>query len=100
MPWISHKTIEKDLREHLSNAGYYGDSAEFAELELKAIKRPGWVQVFVFDVRAKSHAGEWQELFGVCRDDERYRQFEVHLGVDPTPRDEQFREWSAGTDHA
>ena len=78
-PILSNKCTEKDLRDHLSKIGYFGRSANFLKLELKAIERPGWVQVFEFHVHAKKKDGVWEELFGTCRTDERSNSFDVQL---------------------
>lgn len=79
---ISNRATEKDLRDYLDQQGYYGRSARFLSLELAAIERPGWVQVFEFQVEAKQKDGEWEELFGVCRSDERRDLLEVQLFPD------------------
>ena len=84
---ISNRSTEKDLRDFLSEQGYYGRSARFLQLELAAIERPGWVQIFEFQVQAKQQNGEWEELFGVCRSDERHDLLEVQL----FPNQEAFR---------
>lgn len=97
MPLIGNRVIEKDLREHLQSQGYWGRSAEFHSLELAAIGRPGWLQVFRFDVRAKNQSTEaWSEIYGVCRDDERYEQLDVVLCESAPERDVQLQQWSEG----
>jgi hypothetical protein len=96
MPLIGNKVIEKDLRDHLQETGYYGRSAQFSRLELVAVKRPGWLQVFSFEVRAKQQEGDWVELFGTCRDDERTKQFDVVLTADSSERDLRLAEFAEG----
>lgn len=76
---IGNKCTEKDIRDHMEGMGYYGRSAKFLKLELKAIERPGWVQVFEFHVQAKRHDGSWEQHFGICRTDERNNTFDVEL---------------------
>ena len=66
-----NKFTEKDIRQWLSEHGYYGNSAKFVELDLHAIQRPGWLQVFRFQVEAKAANGGWETYFGAVRDDER-----------------------------
>ncbi|MDG2468092.1 MAG: hypothetical protein P8M80_02330 [Pirellulaceae bacterium] len=70
-PLIANKFTEKDIRQWLSEHGFYGNSAKFVELELHAIQRPGWLQVFRFQVEAKAANGGWETYFGAVRDDER-----------------------------
>ena len=93
---IANTVVEKDLRHYLSQHGYWPNSAEFSDLELAAIQRPGWVQVFTFEVKAKRESGEWDQLHGVCRDDERYKQFDVELFETNRERDAILADWSTG----
>ena len=96
MPLIGNKVAEKDLRDWLEANGYYGRSAEIAELELAAIERPGWVQVFRFAARAKRRdGGGWDDLRGFLRDDERHRT-EVRLAATDAERAALFADWSRG----
>jgi hypothetical protein len=48
---IRSRSAEKDIRDWLSENGYSGNSARFAEVELHAIMRPGWLQVFRFELK-------------------------------------------------
>lgn len=81
---IRNGWTEKDLREHLTAAGYAGRSAKILSLNLKGLERPGWVQVFEFQVYAKKQDGDWEELRGICRSDERFQSFDVELFNDAT----------------
>ena len=97
MPLIGNKIAEKDLRTWLEANGYFGRSAELLELELVALRRPGWEQVFRFRVRAKRQDETgWEELTGLFRDDERKSRFEGRI----TPSDDDyavaFAEWTEG----
>ena len=74
---IQNGVTEKDLRDYLTANGYYGRSASILGLDLKALERPGWVQVFEFHVHAKNRKGSWEQLGGVIRADERSDLFEV-----------------------
>jgi hypothetical protein len=70
MPLLANKTAERDIRAYLSQSGFSGRTARFEELELAAIERPGWVQIFRFRVRARRsehvierilrHCGLWE----------------------------------------
>ncbi len=99
MPLVGNKVAEKDLRDWLDGHGCHGRSARVRELELAAIGRPGWVQVFRFAVEAKrktdDEAGGWEELRGYLRDDER-RGYEVRLTPTEAERVATFAEWSRG----
>ena len=93
---IGNKTAEKDIRDFLSENGYYGKSAKFTELEIHAIKRPGWLQVFRFTVEAKSVDDEWVMLFGAMKDDERFKLNEIQLFENFNRRGHQLSTWSEG----
>ena len=101
MPLIGNKFLEHDLRAWLDANGRYGRSADLEELELAAVQRPGWVQVFRFRVRAKNRAtGEWERLRGLARDDERVKKkrdrTRYRLVADDAEHDAAFAEWSEG----
>ena len=93
---IGNKTAEKDIRDFLSSNGYYGNSAKFIELEIHAIKRPGWLQVFRFTVEAKSVDDQWVTLFGAMKDDERFKLNEIQLFQNFNRRGHQLSTWSEG----
>lgn len=90
---VRNKVTEKDIRDHLSANGFFGRTVEFFELELHAIQRPGWIQVFRFHIRAKHSEFGWQELFGVVRDDER-RATDIHFFTDAEDRNATMTELS------
>ena len=93
MPLIGNKVTEKDIRDHLSQRDYYGRTTEFYELELHAIERPGWIQIFCFHIRAKHNETGWQELYGVVRDDE-HNKTDIHLFEDEQTRNTLMAELS------
>ena len=76
-PLIRNGGTEEDLRDYLTRHDYSGHSAQILHLELMALERPGWVQVFEFHVQAKRINGAWEELRGVCHTDQRSNQFDV-----------------------
>lgn len=97
-PLIRNGVTEKDLRDYLTAEGYYGRSAEILSLELKAVERPGWVQVFEFHVHAKQQdkeGGNWEQLRGVVRTDERSNLFDVEY-FDTTTRETALNTASEG----
>lgn len=91
-----NRSTEKDLREYLQKIGYYGRTARFQSLKLKAIERPGWVQVFQFEVEAKRVDGDWECLFGNCRTDERVDLFEVELAANQVEQEDAFVKTAEG----
>ena len=50
---IGNRVTEKDIRDWLDSNQYLGSTATITDLELHAIRRPGWVQVFRFEVEAR-----------------------------------------------
>lgn len=93
---IGNKSAEKDIRDWLSQNGYCGKSAKFAEIELHAIKRPGWLQVFRFDVQGLTVKHVSVQLFGAMRSDERYGQPTIVVHNELVARDDQLAQWSDG----
>jgi len=93
---IGNKSAEKDIRDWLSQQGYVGKTAQFAEVELHAIKRPGWLQIFRFETSCMTAEGERAQLFGAMRSDERYGAPQILVDADLTVRDQQLATWSDG----
>ena len=91
---IGNKNAEKDIRDWLAEQNFCGKSAQFTEIELHAIKRPGWLQVFRFEVRARDEHDEWHQFFGAMRADERYGDPQIILNTLLTERDAQLLKWS------
>ncbi len=97
MKLIANKVAEKDIRDWLSEQGYLGQTAKFGEIELHAIKPPGWLQVFRFDAEVKRQLDQKHvKVFGVLRDDERYRRLEIQIFESFTQRTNCLNEWSQG----
>ena len=91
---ISNRSTEKDVRDWLDNNGFAGKTVKLNELELHAIQRPGWIQVFKFGLRVKclplinqgndpeaNDRSSWLEMFGVVLDDERERDSHLKTQV-------------------
>ena len=92
---IRNRVTEMDVKEYLSKVGYCSRSARFDYLELVAIERPGWVQLFTFCVWARTSSGPMQRLYGVVRDDERIG-IQVHVGETAEEQARVAADWSAG----
>jgi len=103
---IGNRVAERDIRDWLNEHGYIGNSAQIEDLELHAISRPGWIQVFRFRASVKQRSSESdpeisaerREYFGVSRDDERKttgRKTEVILLSNAEQQREQLVIWSA-----
>jgi hypothetical protein len=108
---LGNRVTERDVRNWLDANGFYGRSAKISDLELHAIKRPGWRQVFRFcadaktcvqgsDAIADSDDSETrQTLYGVVLDDQRQRDDEtrtqIRIFYSVEERDKQLDAWSA-----
>lgn len=115
---FGNRVTEKDIRNWLDENGFFGRAARISDLELHAIKRPGWKQLFRFTARVKSNSEapesriENEELnnpsdggdvpqvrYGVVLDDQRERteaqQTQIFLFETIDKRDELLEELSA-----
>lgn len=96
-----NRTTEKDIRNWLNANGFHGNSAVITDVELHAVQRPGWLQVFRFQAKVKSRDENlpepWRNIHGVVRDDERLRggaQTEVKIFDDEESQQLQLKNWS------
>ena len=93
MALIGNKVTESEIRRWLVDRNYGARSAVFEEVELVAIQRPGWVQVFRFQLTAKTPDGRKVPLYGALRDDGRVGgRFRVSESREE--RDAWLAEWS------
>ncbi len=84
--WVGDREMELSIRKRLTAAGYYGNTAKLTRVQLVALERPGWVQVYRFEYSAKKvgqtemATGEgWTNGFGVVSEDARKMKSEVRL---------------------
>lgn len=119
--WCGDREMENAIRRHLTITGYYGRTAKLRQVRLAAVKRPGWMQVFRFEVTARlavtgddsdddaqangaaasidanvSEVPTYHELFGLVREDQRSGQVEIHVFRSGEQRRELFALWSDG----
>lgn len=104
--WCGDREMEQSIREHLSREGYYGNTAQLSNIRLVAVQRPGWVQVFRFDARARVQSEDQDEgpdepphyevLFGLLRDDARQSKTRIEVVHSESERKEWFARWSEG----
>jgi hypothetical protein len=109
--WVGDRSLERAIRMSLNQAGWQGGGAAIEDVRLVAIERPGWVQIYRFDVLASrqpdavrhvsvtdQQSAAYDEppicrIYGLARDDGRSRET-VRLFSSPQLRREQFAEWS------
>lgn len=105
--WVGDHEMEQQIRRGLIGEGYSGNTAKITAVRLVAVQRPGWVQVFRFDVLARVKPAdphedmpdpepEYHTLFGLIRDDARGQQTQVRFFRDEAQRRELFGRWSDG----
>lgn len=109
---FNNRVTEKDVRLWLDQNGFYGRSAQITDLELHAIERPGWRQIFRFTIKAKpkldhgslgglgKQEGEKAIRHGIVLDDQRKRtadqQTQVFIFESIEERNRVLEERSAG----
>ncbi|WP_404310324.1 hypothetical protein [Neorhodopirellula lusitana] len=104
--WCGDKQMENSIRHHLSRNGYFGGSAKFQAVRLIAIQRPGWLQIYRFEVTVRVDPGvsaddvvpaaEYRTLFGLVREDQRHNQSDVRVFEAESERLDLFQRWSEG----
>ena len=97
--WLGDRDLEIALRRHLSSHDFFGDSATIRHLRLRAVQRPGWVQVLTFNAEVASKLSgstAKQALFGVVKQDERFESCEIEVYPTLHERNRKLHEWSEG----
>lgn len=97
--WIGDRDLEIAIRSELSRKGWSGAAAKFSQFRLVAIRRPGWLQIFSFDVTWKPvlcGAKQPGSAFGLVRQDERYHKLDIELFASASSRDALLHQWSDG----
>lgn len=99
--WTGDKRLTQAIRTELRRLNYAVSAAEIRDVRLAAIQRPGWVQVYRFQVEARTneenpHTRRDVLLRGLSRDDGRQPRIEVLLTEDETCWQQRLDEWSDG----
>jgi hypothetical protein len=95
-PLVGNKSAEKDIRDWLTHNGYNGMTAKFTEIEMHAVQRPGWLQIFRFELSCLTAENRTVQLFGAMNSDERYGRPKIVVHEDSAMRDAQLGNWSEG----
>jgi hypothetical protein len=74
-----NERVDPELQKFLTKAGYYGRTAKCLRCILVGVQRPGWIQVFEIELRAKRQDGDWEEKFALCHTDERDGTYQIQL---------------------
>ncbi len=94
--FVGISSAEKDIRAWLTQQGFNGKTAEITGVELHALKRPGWLQIFRFEACCRTAKGDNAQLFGAMRSDERDGKPQIQFDTKLAVRDEQLAIWSEG----
>lgn len=104
--WCGDHEMENNIRHHLTQNGYFGSTAKFKAVRLVAVQRPGWLQVYRFEVTARVDPKtpedepppdpEYRILFGLVREDRRHDESKVRVFSAEDERIALFRQWSDG----
>lgn len=102
--WCGDADMEKSIRNHLTDNGYFGQTAKLTNVRLVAVQRPGWLQVFRFEATARiqlpeqedgpDSEPEYSELFGLVKDDIRHNINTIRVFSEEAERKELFGRWS------
>lgn len=99
--WTGDKKLTQAIQRELRRLGYAVHAAQTREVQLAAIERPGWVQVYRFQVETQTneenpHTRRAVVLHGVSRDDGRKSRIEVLLTESLSERNQRLNDWSEG----
>ena len=104
--WSGDREMEMQIRRHLSDNGYFGNTAKLSDIRLVAVQRPGWLQVFRFTAEARRRVevaddapdppAVYDTLHGLLRDDARGKDTRIRVFTDAEERRELFERWSDG----
>lgn len=109
--WCGDHEMEVAIRQHLTENGYFGGTAKLKSVRLVAIQRPGWLQVYRFEVTARVNpeiagrdhevtetddSGEplYHDLFGLIREDIRKKLSTTRVFASEAERRSLFSRWS------
>jgi hypothetical protein len=108
--FLGDKETEDEIRRHLTKNKLLGKSAQIINYKLIAVQRPGWVQIYRFEVIARVHRDPLAEtaeqdspsdadstitLFGLTKDDGRAK-LKIRTFEKREDRLSLFQEWSEG----
>jgi hypothetical protein len=93
---IRNRVTEQEIREWFTANGFDGDAATISDVEIHAIARPGWLQVFRFEAVVRTAESPAKQLFGACCSDERFGSPEIAVFESCAMRGSQLELWSEG----
>ena len=102
--WSGDSELDRAIRDHLCDLGYFGSTAKIQSVRLVAVQRPGWLQIFRFEASARLNLevddehpdpeATYHLLFGLVREDHRKNQCDIQCFQNESERHELFAQWS------
>lgn len=96
--WVGDAELERAIRDELVRQGFPRQGSQLRDMRLYAIQRPGYVQVWSFEVDTQRN-GQAVHLHGAARDDTRnegHQSAAVVISADPATIEQQLAQWSEG----
>lgn len=96
--WVGDAELERAIRDELVRQGFPRQGSQLRGTHLYAIQRPGYVQVWSFEVDTQ-RGGLDVHLYGAARDDTRNegrQSAAVIISSDPIEVEQQLAQWSEG----
>lgn len=69
---LKNGVMQTQIKKYLKTQGYRSGKFQISEVELVAIQRPGWKQIFRFVVTSQDDEGNPMRAVGIANDDERF----------------------------
>lgn len=92
--FYKYGAIEREIRQWLAKEGCDLKNTVIADIQLRAIERPGWVQVYSFLVTQAVDNASDVIRYGVLRSDERFGKSAIRVFSDSVERNRQLSIWS------
>ncbi len=103
--WCGDRDMEMAIRKHMTEQGFFGQTAKLQNVRLVALQRPGWLQVYRFeamvrvrpDGSSEEHPGgepDYRYVSGLVKDDIRYSIQTVRIFTSERERRQCFSKWT------
>jgi len=87
--------IERQIRRFMKDKGYGASRYDLRELDLVAVERPGWKQIFRFELDLRPPHGDPVHKIGIAYDDHR-SHCEIQLLDNESEYRQRLSEWGEG----
>ena len=104
--WCGDRDMEIAIRKHMTDIGFYGQTAKIQNVRLVAVQRPGWLQVYRFEamarlkpvneVESEGAEAKYRHVSGLVKEDFRFKVQTVRTFISERDRRACFAEWTDG----